>query len=422
MTPSAASVESAGPPQQTSIRNELTFVYVGYCARYLQLMILIPFFARVLGAAEYGKVLAAMSLFGIVWMVVQYGFSPVGVRDIVSAGTPPEVARHFSRHLQARLLTAIAGIAVGAAGILFSPLLLEDPAFGIVVGFNLSWLFQAVNRLKTSVLLEVAGFVIYVVLTLTLVRDSGDGIFVLLSLLAASLITVVVSYFLASKNVDFRLIQLAGARPLINESGAMFVTTGLPMLMTSASTFLLGLFATAAEVGYFGAAERLASVVLSLMGPAGQVLVARITQQLNSPDTEADAFTLMRRSVFAMVCFGVIACAGSLLLSPYVIPLVFGTGFEPSITVMQVFAFAFPIVGFSTAVRIYVLFPLREDKSLAVTATVGAVVTVFAILLLAGQCGGPGVAAARVFAEVITAAMVVVACTRTTAFRQILGT
>ena len=60
--------------QPVSIQYALAFVYGGYFFRYLYSLILIPFFGRVLGPAEYGKVLAAMSLFNVVWLVVEYGF------------------------------------------------------------------------------------------------------------------------------------------------------------------------------------------------------------------------------------------------------------------------------------------------------------------------------------------------------------
>lgn len=70
--------------QPVSIRYALAFVYGGYFFRYLYLLILIPFFGRILGPAECGKVLAAMSLVNVVWLAVEYGFPMVGARDVAS--------------------------------------------------------------------------------------------------------------------------------------------------------------------------------------------------------------------------------------------------------------------------------------------------------------------------------------------------
>jgi O-antigen/teichoic acid export membrane protein len=416
-------------PASTSTRSALLFVYISYFARYVQLFILIPLFGRVLGPAEYGRVLAAMSLFNIVWMVVQYGFPPVGLRDLVNARTPEAVGRHFGAQISARLLASIAGIGIGALGIAFSPLLMDNAVYGIVAvalgvvsAFNLGWFFQAVHRFRTSVLLEVAGFAITVVLTLTLVRDSSDGLFVLLSLLVSSVITLAAAYALALQHVDVRQIRFAGARSLIDRSGAIFVSTGVPLLMTSASSYLLAFFATSEEVGFFGAAERLATVVLSVMAPAGQVLTATVAKRLSSPGTQSDAYTLMRKAVLLMVCFGMLACAAAWVLSPRLLPVVLGPGFSASIGITQMLALTFPLVAFSQAVRMYVLFPLNEDKSLLWSALSGAFLNVLAILTLANQFGGTGVAAARVLGELVTAAMLAIALTRTKIAGRIFGT
>ena len=124
-------------------------------------MILIPFYARVLGAAEYGKVLAAMSLFNVVWMVVQYGFPFIGMRDVASTADKVIIAAHFGVQIRARLLTAAIGIAVGAVATACSPLLKSEPAYGVIAtalgvvsAFNLAWYFQATHRFRTLTFLE----------------------------------------------------------------------------------------------------------------------------------------------------------------------------------------------------------------------------------------------------------------------------
>ena len=413
----------------TSTRNALLFVYISYFARYIQLLILVPFLGRVLGPAEYGNVLAAMSLFNIVWMVVQFGFPLVGVRDLAQAGTREAVARTLGTQIHGRCLTSLAGIGIGGLCIAFSPLLSEHPAYGVaaialgvVSAFNLGWLFQALHRFRTSVLLEVAGFVITVALTLVLVRDSDDGLYALLALLASGVITLAAAYMIAAKDVPLRQMRSSDVKALMMESRPIFVVTGLPMLMTSASTYLLALFATPEEVGFFGAAERLAAVVLSTLLPAGQVLTAIVTRQLGDTGTQAHAYALMRKSMLAMVCFGVLACAGAWLLAPHLLPLILGPGFGQSVVILQVFALAFPLAAFSQAVRAHILFPLKEDRHVMASALVGALLNVLALFALAHEFGGIGVAVARVLGEVGTAAMLGVILMRTRIGGRVFGT
>ena len=61
--------------------NVIAFVYGGYLMRYVYLIIVVPFYGRILGVAEYGRVLASMSLMNVIWMLVSYGFTFVGMRE-----------------------------------------------------------------------------------------------------------------------------------------------------------------------------------------------------------------------------------------------------------------------------------------------------------------------------------------------------
>lgn len=409
-----------------STRKSLFFTYGGYFFRYIQLLILIPFYGRVLGAAEYGKVLAAMSLFQVVWMIVDYGFPIVGARELACTRDRSVIAKEFGRQFTARLWMAPFGIALGVGGTLVSPVLRADPALGwiatamgVVSAFNLAWYFQGTLRFRTSVMLEVVGFVINLALILSVVHGAGDGLRVLMSLLASGLVCTLAAYVIALRQIDIRSIRFSGAASLFRASTTLFAFTGLSMIVASASTYLLSLFASAAEVGYYGSAERLANVALSLMQPANQVLVGTVTWRLGAPETEAAAYALMRKGLVAMGGFGMAAFIGAFTLSPYLIPIIFGPGFDNSIPIMQLLGLMFPFAAFSQVVCMYVLIPLRKDRMVTKISAVGALCSLIAMLLLVRDFGGLGIAGARVIGAVITTILLAMALVRGFLYRRI---
>ena len=409
-----------------STRKSLFFVYGSYFFRYVQLLILVPFYGRVLGAAEYGKVLAAMALFQVVWMIVEYGFPIVGARDLASTRDKAVIAREFGRQFTARLLLSVLGTLIGVGGTAFSPILRADPALGLVAtalgiisAFNLSWYFQGTLRFRTSVMLEVAGFAINLVLILSVVRDAGDGLLVLMSLLVSGLACTVAGHVIALRQIDIRSIRFSGAASLLRTSGNLFAYRGLSMIVASASTYLLSLFASAAEVGYYGSAERLANVVLSLMQPANQVLIGTVTWRLGSSETEAAAYALMRKGLAGMGAFGIAACVGALTLSPYLIPIIFGPGFDGSIPIMQLHGLMFPFAALGQVVCMYVLIPLREDRLVMKITAGGAVCSLIAMLLLVRDFSGLGVAGARVVGAVVTTLLLATAMARGALYRRV---
>ncbi len=392
----------AQEPDGGSTRRALAFVYAGYAFRYLYLLVLVPFYGRVLGAAEYGRVLAAMSLFQVVWLVGEYGFPPVGARDAAAAQSPAELARIYGRNVHGRLMTALPAAAIGLGGTLLSPLLRERPIFGVLAtltgllaAFNLGWFFQGTLRFRTSVILEMLGFAINLPLILFLVRGPHDGARVLAVLFVSSLIATVTAHVLAVRSLGEHKPSCKGGRALIADSTALFAHKGLILLMANSSTYLISLFASAAEVGYYGAAERLVSAALSLMNPANQVLIGTVSRQIASRDGEERAFALMRRGFFVFGVFGTAMLLGTLLLGGTLIPLILGESFRPSIPMLHVLAVIFPFAAIDQVVTGYVLIPLRLDRVVTRVSFQSAVVTVLLVITLGRLFGGVGVSWAR---------------------------
>lgn len=389
-------------PDGGSTRRALAFVYAGYAFRYLYLLVLVPFYGRVLGAAEYGRVLAAMSLFQVVWLVGEYGFPAVGARDTAAANTREELARIYGRNVHGRLMTALPAAALGLGGTLMSPLLRERPIFGVLAtltgllaAFNLGWFFQGTLRFRTSVVLEMLGFAINLPLILFLVRGPNDGARVLAVLFTSSLIATVTAHVIAIRSLGGQKLSCAGGRALISDSTALFAHKGLILLMANSSTYLISVFASAAEVGYYGAAERLVTAALSLMNPANQVLIGTVSRQIASRDGEDRAFALMRTGFFVFGVLGLSLLCGTLLLGGTMIPLILGESFRPAIPMLYVLAVIFPFAAIDQVVTGYVLIPLRLDRVVTKVSFQSAVVTVLLVVVLGRFFGGIGVSWAR---------------------------
>jgi PST family polysaccharide transporter len=408
----ATAAPAAQPPrsEQGETRRALAFVYAGYLFRYAYLLVLIPFYGRVLGADEYGRLLAAMSLYQVVWMLTEYGFPIVGARDVAGTADRQRIAGLYARHMMGRLALALPALAIGLGGTLLSPVLRANPALGIlatangiVAAFNLGWYFQGTLSFRTSVMIELAGFAINLPLILLLVRGPGDGWMVLSILLASSTLCTVVAHGLALRAMDRRGLRWQGGLALIAASTALFVHRGLTIMMASSSTYLLSLFASAAQVGWYGVAERFATVGLSLMQPANHVLVGTVARRISIKESEGEAYALMRTSLIVMTAFGMLLLACTVLLAGTVVPLVLGPSFAPTVPMLQVMGLMFPFAAFCQVTAGYVLIPLRFDGLMSAVSLFGAAVTVGLVVLLGQRAGGTGVAWARTLGGVVLA-------------------
>ena len=389
--------------QAISTRKALAFVYAGYAFRFLYLLILVPFYGRVLGAAEYGRVLAAMALYQFVWAIVEYGFPSVGLRDIaLDPHCLESRARIYGEHVAGRLWTTAAGILVGIAGTVVSPVLLERPIFGVcatlsglVAAYNLGWYFQGTLRFRTSVLVEFLGFTANIIFVLVLVHKKSDGWLVLGSLFISSMFATVVAHLIAARTMNRQRVRLQNGRALVRESSALFAARGLTLISASSSTFLMSIIADARQVGWYGASDRLVSVGLNLMVPANQVMIGTVATLVASEGTEASAFRLIRKALVALMGFGCLMLLGAGLLAGIAVPIVLGPDFGPSVRMLRILGLSFPFAAFSQVIIGYVLVPLRHDRLVTLVSLAGAVSTIALTLLLGRSYLGDGVAWAR---------------------------
>ncbi|HEY5955080.1 MAG TPA: oligosaccharide flippase family protein [Polyangiaceae bacterium] len=397
-------------PQTVSTGRSLGFVYVGYAFRYLQLIVLVPYYGRVLGASEYGHVLAAMSLYQVVWMLSEFGFPPVGARDAASTTDVGKLSQIYGRHVVGRATTMLVGVAVGLLATRLSPVLRERPIFGvlatlsgIVAAFNLGWFYQGMLRFRTSVMLEVLGFVLNLPLVLLFVRGPHDGAGVLLALLISGTICTIAAHAIAVRGLRFRDMDWSGGFELIRGSTALFAHRGLVALLASSSTYLISLFASATEVGYYGAAERLVSAALSLLNPANQVLVGTVARHIGSRDNEDRAYALMRAGFISLSLLGTSMLVGTLLLANILVPLILGEAFVDSIPILRVLALMFPFAIMDQVITGYVMIPLRLDRVVIKVSFQAAVATIALMAMFGYGYGGLGVAWARTLGSLLMA-------------------
>ena len=395
-----------------STKRALAYVYAGYIVRYVSLLILIPFYGRVLGAESYGQVLAAMSLYAVVFTLVGHGFATVGARDIASSPDRDTVTREFGRHLHGRLLMSGPGIVVGLAGTWLSPALRSSPVMGLLAmlfalshAFHLGWFYQGLGEFRRSILLEVFGFVASTVLIIGFVRGPADNWIVLLSLCVANLAANAMAYRQAGRFVNRHAVRLHDGVALLREATPVFLVGGVAALTVGASSYILSLFAPVVEVGYFGSADRVAAFVVALMVPANQVLLSTVSSRMTSPEDMERGYALMRRALRGMLVCSLIASAVVAASAPVLMPLVLGASFVPGVPMLQGFALMYPFVAFSQVVNMYVLIPMRLDGVAMRVAAVGSALYVVLLFLMARQWHGQGAVVARVTAEVATALM-----------------
>jgi O-antigen/teichoic acid export membrane protein len=384
------------------------FVYGNFALRYASLLFLVPYYARTLGVDAYGVVLSAMSVMALVWLVVNFGFSVTGARDVASCRTSEEVIQKFGAQLSARFIMLPFALLIGFVGTVVSPVLAANWRFGVLAtilgclnGFNLGWLFQGLKRYAISTFLEAITLPITILLVLFTVKSQADGGFVLGSLLVASAISAVFGYCFAFSSIGVPRLRVPHGIAEIRDAWTIFVQSLNSTVMTSGSTFLLSGLSDATQVAFFGSVERVIAIVLAFFQPTSQLLLPAIAR-LKLKNLR-DSIFLGFLAVAIEILVGFLAAAILWILSPYITFLIFGASIEVATRVLCVLAWSIPLAAVTHGVGTYFMVPFYFDRWIAIAATAGNICNIVLILVLAADYGSVGVAFARVGGETISA-------------------
>jgi O-antigen/teichoic acid export membrane protein len=404
----------------TEIKKALTIVYVGYACRYLYLLILIPFYSRVLGPNEYGKVLAAMALGNFVWVIQNWGFSVVGARNIASNKSPSDRCIEFGRQLSGRLIILPGAVLLGMAGTWWSPMLREAwqfgvlaTIFGVISGFNLGWYFQGSMQFKIGITSEILSLLISLPLILFTVRGPSDSINVLLSLVIGVIISTAYSYRKAAQTTSIRPSSLKAGKESIKESGPMFISAGAGSLVGNGGTYLLSLQSTPDQVAFYGTAERVVSTLLALLNPAGQVLLSWFSRLSAEGAKMSDELNAKRKR--ALLIVGSAGATASLLSATVASALLtwfLGENFTHAGEVLRTFSPIFLLSALNHAMVVYFLLPARSDKSISFIGVFCALLATMLMYFTASNWGASGIAASRVATELVSCMLLFYATSR----------
>jgi len=408
----------------TGLKKDAAYVYAGYFLRYLSLIILIPYYSRVLGPVSYGQVLAAMSLMSIVWLIVNFGLSPIGARELAVSTEKDQINKVFTRQTIGRTMLLPAGILIGVGGTYLSPILSGAPLLGfiaIIIGllkaYNLGWFFQGLRQFRRSMTVEALAYPLNVLFVLLFVRTPDDGLYALLSLAASTAICITLAYGLAFRCARFCKQTIINIYSEIKEASTFFLQAVNTTIMVAGSTYLLSLLSTPEQVGYFGAAERIISVAIAFLGPAAQILMPSIAHcAVHAPEKVA---FLIKKSLAFEMGYGVCGMIGCVLFAPIVLPLFLGQDFIPSVLIFQILACLLPFAAFTHAFGNYILIPLKKEKWLLLAVVIGNAINLGVAIYAGSIWGAMGMACARVIGEVIIASVLFIIALRLNLFASL---
>ena len=171
-------------------------------------------------------------------------------------------------------------------------------------------------------------------------------------------------------------------------------------LYVSLDSTMLGVLASARDVGIYDQALRLVNILLTLVTSLGSVMLPRVSNLLSSGDHKAvNKMHEMSFLIYNLVIFPIIA--GMLIVNDDFVNFFLGQDFQEVRHAIAIMIFRMFFIGWTNIMGIQILIPHNKNKEFMLSTTIPAIVSVGLNLLLLPKLGYIGAAIVSVLTETL---------------------
>ncbi|HEY4089085.1 MAG TPA: flippase [Bryobacteraceae bacterium] len=369
------------------VHDALALYGVQLCRKALPLIV-IPYLTAILHPAGWGLVAFMQSLAEFLVIAIEFGFSFSGTREVARYQDNPQKCGEVMSGVLSAQAILVVGCTICAAFIASRiPILRANPllviaglCYAIFQGIAPLWFLQGLEQMKLCAVLEIVGKVAGCICIFVFIHTPEDSWKVLGFQALAAAITSLLGLALSFRSIPrvrprFHLLRLAFV-----QGWPMFLLRSGESLYSVGNSFILGLFVSTTYVGYFAGADKIARAAFGLLIPIRDVLYARMSHLASRSIEKAER--LARHGVVFMAAGGLALGAVQWIFAPYIVRVLMGPAFAPSVVVLRIEA-AYPVlVAIACSLGTQWLVPLGYDRMvLRTTLTAGFLNTVLATFL-----------------------------------------
>lgn len=375
-------------------------------SQFLFPLITFPYISRILLPTGTGKVSFATSVVSYFALFAQLGIPTYGIRACAKVRDDRKALERTVQELfLINLIMSILAYIVLFLAIAFVPRMRQEKALFLIVGltilFNaigMEWLYKALEQYTYITVRSIIFKLIAVVAMFVLIHEQKDYvIYGGISILAASASNVF-NFFHAHKYVSIKPVGSYNFRQHLKPIVIFFAMSCAATIYTNLDTVMLGFMTSDAEVGYYNAAVKIKSILVSVVTSLGVVLLPRASYYVECKlmdkfcrITHVALNFVILISVPLTVYFILFAKEGIFFLS--------GAEYEASIVPMQIIMPTLLFIGLTNIMGIQTLIPLGKEKVVLYSEIAGAVADLLLNVALIPSMASAGAAIGTVVAE-----------------------
>ena len=371
-------------------------------------LITFPYVSRILLAEGTGKVQFATSFISYFTMFSQLGVPTYGIRAVAGVRDDKE---QLSRTVQELFILRLATTTISytAFFILLAtvPRLQGEKLLYVIMSANtfltfigMEWLYKGLEHYTYITVRQITVKFLSLILMFALVHQKSDYIIYGAIAVFAGAASNIFNFIHARRYVYFRPMGNWNVRRHIKPVMVFFALSCATMIYTHLDTVMLGFMTTNTDVGYYGAAVKIKTLLVSIVTSLGTVLLPRASYYVKQGKMEE-----FRRVTSKALRFAILLSAPMslyfMIFARFGIRLLSGNGYDGAIMPMIIIMPTLLLIGMSNITGMQILVPTGREKVVLYSEIAGAVVDVIINALLIPGMKSSGAAIGTLVAEAV---------------------
>lgn len=375
-------------------------------------LITFPYVSRVLLPEGIGKVSFVTSVISYFSMFAQLGIPTYGIRVCATVRNDKEKLTKTAHELLAiNLIMTVISYIVLTLALLFVPKLREERTLYIIVSLTvvftaigMEWLYKALEQYAYITVRSIIFKLIALIAMFLLVHQQSDYIvYGGITIFAASASNIL-NFINVHKYIGVKPVGGYDFRRHLKPVAVFFAMACATTVYTHLDTVMLGFMTTDTDVGYYNAAIKIKSVLVSIVTSLGVVLLPRASYYVQNGllgefhriTKKAINFVFLLASPL-MLYFILFAKQGIYFLSGY--------EYGGAIIPMQIIMPTLLLIGITNILGIQILVPMGKEKVVLYSEIAGASVAILINAILIPKYVSSGAAIGTLIAEFVVLAV-----------------
>ena len=379
-----------------------------YNLSYQLLVILLPiittpYITRVFSSDELGEYGYYASISTYFVLLAGLGVANYGTKEISAHSR--EVSETFWGIYSIQFIAGILSIVTYILACCFIPKMNNAISFILIVSLfarvlDISWLFQGMEDFKKITIRNVLVKLVGVIAIFVFIKQSKDLLLYVFLLVGFDLFGQLSMWFPAIKHIGKPHFTRGRAKAHLSPIFVLFLPQVAISLYITLDRTMLGSMATSKDVGIFDQAQKIITILLTVVTSLGSVMLPRISNLLSTENHN----TVNRMYEWSFLIYNLIifpTIAGVLVVNNDFVSFFLGEDFRDAKIAIYIMVFKMFFIGWTNIMGIQILIPHGKNKEFMLSTTLPAIFSVFLNFILLPRFGFVGASITSLLTEVL---------------------